>query len=313
MPGRTFTGSDDYRYGFQGQEQDNEIKGNSNSINYKYRMHDPRVGRFFTTDPLEASYPWNSPYAFSENRVIDGVELEGAEWIHYRTVGQSETGKLYVQITGEVEYSTWVHSLAGKMGYNIEAFKTYVLEYEGYGYIFSSQEELFNANISDLDPSTRWTKEGVEGLFLISDAIGGALMGVQASRMRKNLDVDIDAPKKQKGGAYKDLEVETGKQERHHIPANSTNTTSKGKGGAIVMNKSHHRKTGSWGSSRNAKYYRMKQQRFQESGNFTEAMEMDIKDIRGKFGNKYDDSFKEMIDYYKSEDLLPTDYNYNFK
>ena len=42
-------------------------------------MHDPRVGRFFARDPLEAAFPWNSPYAFSENRVIDAVELEGLE------------------------------------------------------------------------------------------------------------------------------------------------------------------------------------------------------------------------------------------
>ncbi|WP_147415980.1 RHS repeat domain-containing protein [Ulvibacterium marinum] len=70
----------DYRYGFQGQELDNEIKGEGNSINYKFRMHDPRVGRFFAVDPLSPSYPWNSPYAFSENRVIDGIELEGLEY-----------------------------------------------------------------------------------------------------------------------------------------------------------------------------------------------------------------------------------------
>ena len=42
-------------------------------------MHDPRVERFFARDPIFNSYPWNSPYAFSENRVIDGVELEGLE------------------------------------------------------------------------------------------------------------------------------------------------------------------------------------------------------------------------------------------
>jgi hypothetical protein len=42
-------------------------------------MHDPRVGRFFAVDPLFREYPWNSPYAFSENRVIDGLELEGLE------------------------------------------------------------------------------------------------------------------------------------------------------------------------------------------------------------------------------------------
>ncbi len=67
-------------YGFQGQENDDEIKGEGNSVNYKYRMHDPRIGRFFAIDPLAAQYPHNSPYAFSENRVIDGVELEGLEW-----------------------------------------------------------------------------------------------------------------------------------------------------------------------------------------------------------------------------------------
>lgn len=70
----------DYRYAFQGQERDDEIKGAGNSINYKYRMHDPRIGRFFAIDPLAYYFPHNSPYAFSENRVLDGVELEGQEW-----------------------------------------------------------------------------------------------------------------------------------------------------------------------------------------------------------------------------------------
>lgn len=42
-------------------------------------MHDPRIGRFFAIDPLFRKYPHNSVYAFSENRVIDGIELEGLE------------------------------------------------------------------------------------------------------------------------------------------------------------------------------------------------------------------------------------------
>ncbi|SPE77624.1 RHS Repeat protein [Flavobacterium columnare] len=68
-----------YRYGFQGQEKDDELKGEGNSLNYTFRMHDPRVGRFFATDPKFKDYPYNSPYAFSENRVMDAVELEGLE------------------------------------------------------------------------------------------------------------------------------------------------------------------------------------------------------------------------------------------
>ncbi len=77
-------GGTDYRYGFQGQEKDNEVKGEGNSINYKYRMHDPRIGRFFAVDPLFKKFPHNAPYAFSENRVVDAVELEGLEHKLYR-------------------------------------------------------------------------------------------------------------------------------------------------------------------------------------------------------------------------------------
>ena len=70
-----------YRYGFQGQETDFEVKNvTGGSVNYKYRMYDPRLGRFFAVDPLESQFTWNSPYAFSENRVMDGTELEGLEY-----------------------------------------------------------------------------------------------------------------------------------------------------------------------------------------------------------------------------------------
>ena len=30
------------------------------------------------------SYPWNSNYAFAENRVIDGIDLEGLEYTSYQ-------------------------------------------------------------------------------------------------------------------------------------------------------------------------------------------------------------------------------------
>lgn len=46
---------------------------------FKWRNHQPDIGRFFNIDPLAAKYVYNSPYAFSENRVVNGVELEGLE------------------------------------------------------------------------------------------------------------------------------------------------------------------------------------------------------------------------------------------
>ena len=59
-------------------------------------MHDPRVGRFFAVDPLFRKYPHNSPYAFSENRVIDCVELEGLEAAYTK----SETENLVIVAQG---------------------------------------------------------------------------------------------------------------------------------------------------------------------------------------------------------------------
>ncbi|PWH86022.1 RHS repeat-associated core domain-containing protein [Brumimicrobium oceani] len=89
-----------YRYGFQGQEMDDEVKGEGNSVNYKYRMHDPRVGRFFSVDPLASKYPFYSPYAFSGNRVLDAVELEGLE--PKMTPDKANPDKIYVASYGAI-------------------------------------------------------------------------------------------------------------------------------------------------------------------------------------------------------------------
>jgi RHS repeat-associated protein len=79
LPGRNYS-SGSYRYLFQGQEHDDEINGApGTSYAFEYRIHDPRVGRFLSIDPLAAEYPYNSPYAFAENKVIQFVELEGLE------------------------------------------------------------------------------------------------------------------------------------------------------------------------------------------------------------------------------------------
>lgn len=55
-------------------------------------MHDPAIGRFGAVDPLAEKYAYNSTYAFSENKLINGVDLEGLEHvytIHSATVSQS--------------------------------------------------------------------------------------------------------------------------------------------------------------------------------------------------------------------------------
>lgn len=76
---RSYDFSLQYRFGFQRQEKDNEIYGKGNAYYFKFREHDARIGRFWSVDPLDAKYPYWTPYQFSGNRVIDMMELEGAE------------------------------------------------------------------------------------------------------------------------------------------------------------------------------------------------------------------------------------------
>ena len=68
-----------YRYFFNGQEADNEALGEGALHAFEYRMHDTRIGRFWSVDPLAGKFPWNSTYAFAENMPIWARELEGLE------------------------------------------------------------------------------------------------------------------------------------------------------------------------------------------------------------------------------------------
>lgn len=77
----SYTSGAKNKYLFQKQEIHDEY--GLNWYQFKWRMHDPAMGRFISVDPLATDYTHNSPYAFSENRVINGVELEGLEYMSY--------------------------------------------------------------------------------------------------------------------------------------------------------------------------------------------------------------------------------------
>jgi RHS repeat-associated protein len=62
---------------FQGQEHVDDLDLDWDS--FKWRNHQPDLGRFFNVDPLAESFCHNSPYAFSENKVTNHIELEGLE------------------------------------------------------------------------------------------------------------------------------------------------------------------------------------------------------------------------------------------
>ena len=79
QPGRKYDAGSGYRYGFNGKENDNEVKGEGNQQDYGMRIYDPRLGRFLSVDPITKQYPGLTPYQFASNTPIQAIDLDGLE------------------------------------------------------------------------------------------------------------------------------------------------------------------------------------------------------------------------------------------
>ena len=84
MPNRTYTAGGGYRYGFNGKEEDDEVKGDGNQQDYGMRIYDTRLGRFLSNDPLSKNFPWYSPYHFAGCNPIRNVDLDGGEPLDFK-------------------------------------------------------------------------------------------------------------------------------------------------------------------------------------------------------------------------------------
>ncbi|AWM15197.1 hypothetical protein DI487_15915 [Flavobacterium sediminis] len=148
-----------YRYGFQGQEKDDEVKGEGNSYNFTFRMHDPRVGRFFAVDPLSGQFPWNSPYAFSENKVIHGIEFEGLEFDNINVdygfkVTLSFSNNIKIKASVYTAFTNDKHGLAVNIMNNNGSMVTNFAYVPKISYSITANENRidFSGNIGALNP-----------------------------------------------------------------------------------------------------------------------------------------------------------------
>ncbi|MDB5137943.1 MAG: hypothetical protein JWP37_4546, partial [Mucilaginibacter sp.] len=84
MVGRKYSApASRYRYGFNGKENDIEVKGEGNQQDYGMRMYDPRLGRFLSEDPLVKKFAMLTPYQFSSNSPLRFLDLDGKEGVSY--------------------------------------------------------------------------------------------------------------------------------------------------------------------------------------------------------------------------------------
>ncbi len=101
MPGRKFDAGSGYRYGFNGKENDKDA--GEGIQDYGMRIYDARVGRFLSEDPITAKYPELTPYQFASNRPIDGIDMDGLEYV--KRIHTVDAGGLIIS-TKDIVYYT---------------------------------------------------------------------------------------------------------------------------------------------------------------------------------------------------------------
>ena len=127
MPGRKYSvANTNYRYGFNGKENDNEVKGQGNELDYGMRIYDSRLGRFLSVDPITKDFPWYTPYQFAGNTPIQAIDLDGEEEKHYSlTLNKNGSATLTNIPSKTKEYNEiplWLRIItlgAGKSNYKI--------------------------------------------------------------------------------------------------------------------------------------------------------------------------------------------------
>jgi len=122
LSGRNFTltGAQKSRFGYQGSEMDNEVKGEGNSYTTHYRMLDPRLGRWMSIDPV--TQPWQSPYTSMDNNPIllndpmgDRIKWGDAKGDDKRSLKR----QIRVARKQDADFNDWFKSKRSEPGVNI--------------------------------------------------------------------------------------------------------------------------------------------------------------------------------------------------
>jgi len=83
MVGRNWQAGSEYRFGYNGMENDDETYGNDNVLHFGARIYDNRLGRWMSVDKLAGKHAGISPYAFVNNNPVIYVDMDGNDYELY--------------------------------------------------------------------------------------------------------------------------------------------------------------------------------------------------------------------------------------
>jgi RHS repeat-associated protein len=298
-----------FRYGYTGREWD----GETDQYYYRARYYDAGVGRFISEDPIGfgggdsnlSRYVGNSPTNYIDpsglcrtpsggnlpHGTIRGLAMTGVgdgdtrliELLGYGIAGLIGLGK-----TASDGFSDFLNYLPTIVRHPDEPYPLLPYPNPDRNRLHLGNSDVIRAgNPGDVPHGTPGFNEDrlVPPITYLPGATRDDSLFVRYFESSSSIS----------GGAYGHISANGG--EVHHMPANSISPLSTYSGPAIRMDKNDHRLTASWGRSKAAQKYREQQRQLIEKGKFIEAQQMDIDDIKSKFGSKYDKEIQDMLNY----------------
>nr|WP_295877194.1 RHS repeat-associated core domain-containing protein [uncultured Chitinophaga sp.] len=151
-----------YRYGFNGKENDNEIKGAGNQQDYGFRIYDPRIAKFLSVDPLTAQYPELTPYQFASNTPVQAIDLDGLEKFHYSMTLDTKTGNAILHLVEAPKYFNEHSWFGGLFKFKTEILsKRYEVDYEGRKYFIGGAQ--YGASYSNSGKADLFEEHYIKG------------------------------------------------------------------------------------------------------------------------------------------------------
>jgi RHS repeat-associated protein len=160
MVARTYTSPEEYRYGFNGMEKDNEnFEG---AYDFGARILDVRLGRWLAVDPLWKNYESYSTYIFAINNPNIYIDIDGRDIVYFDENGKEITS---MRVVSDKVFETWVqqgvttgHSRApapyfekAKMPNIIKGYEDPI--YQQHDYQIAASTFLFNKRLAN-NPSS---------------------------------------------------------------------------------------------------------------------------------------------------------------
>jgi len=167
------TGSSDegYRYGFNGKEKDNDIYGEGNAYNFDNRIQDPRLGRWFSLDPLQKKYPDESNYAFTSDNPIIYKDADGKDKYYTLTIIYENGSKSILTKDIDKNYSEYssIHGYDNDSYYKTDLYINLTVDLRGNNINVTRTKEVVTKKTSDRVYATNLL---VKGLKYVGSCLG---------------------------------------------------------------------------------------------------------------------------------------------